>query len=124
MALVTQSEAARILGIKPPSVHAAVARGRLKIVLDEKVNFPYLFPISDVNIDEYRRSLFFILWEAVQEGRLQAYSDSYFTERSSIDIVKGALVYEAIAIVLIAAAIVILRLRHSDKLGLKKKKNK
>ena len=32
-----------------------------------------------------------------------------------------ALVYEAIAIVLIAAAIVILRLRHSDKLGLKKK---
>ena len=35
-----------------------------------------------------------------------------------------ALVYEAIAIVLIAAPIVILRLRHSDKLGLKKKKNK
>ena len=36
----------------------------------------------------------------------------------------AALVYEAVAIVLIAAAIVILRLRHSDKLGLKKKKNK
>ena len=35
-----------------------------------------------------------------------------------------ALVYEAVAIVLIAGAIVILRLRHSDKLGLKKKKNK
>ena len=35
-----------------------------------------------------------------------------------------ALVYEAVAIVLIAFAIVILRLRHSDKLGLKKKKNK
>jgi protein PsiE len=35
-----------------------------------------------------------------------------------------ALVYEAVAIVLIASAIVILRLRHSDKLGLKKKKNK
>ena len=35
-----------------------------------------------------------------------------------------ALVYEAIAIVLIAAAIVILRLRHSDKLGLKRKKAK
>ena len=35
-----------------------------------------------------------------------------------------ALVYEAVAIVLIAAAIVILRLRHSDKLGLKRKKNK
>ena len=35
-----------------------------------------------------------------------------------------ALVYEAIAIVLIAGAIVILRLRHSDKLVLKKKKSK
>ena len=35
-----------------------------------------------------------------------------------------ALVYEAIAIVLIAGAIVSLRLRHSDKLGLKKKKSK
>ena len=37
----------------------------------------------------------------------------------------SALVYEAVAIVLIAGAIVILRLRHSDKLGIsKKKKNK
>ena len=32
--------------------------------------------------------------------------------------------YEAVAIVLIASAIVILRLRHSDKLGLKEKKSK
>jgi protein PsiE len=36
----------------------------------------------------------------------------------------SALVYEALAIVLIAVAIVILRLRHSDKLGLKRKKTK
>ena len=35
-----------------------------------------------------------------------------------------ALVYEAVAIVLIAGAIVILRLRHSEKLGISKKKNK
>ncbi len=34
----------------------------------------------------------------------------------------SGLVYEAVAIVLIALAIVILRLRHSDKLGLKSKK--
>ena len=34
----------------------------------------------------------------------------------------SALVYEAVAIVLLASAIVILRLRHSDKLGLKKRK--
>ena len=36
----------------------------------------------------------------------------------------SASVYEALAIVLIASAIVILRLRHSDKLGLKKRKSK
>ena len=36
----------------------------------------------------------------------------------------SGLVYEAVAIVLIASAIVILRLRHSDKLGLKKKNRK
>ena len=35
-----------------------------------------------------------------------------------------ALVYEAVAILLIAGAIVVLRLRHSEKLGLKKKKSK
>ena len=35
-----------------------------------------------------------------------------------------ALVYEAVAILLIAGAIVVLRLRHSDKLVLKKKKSK
>ena len=34
----------------------------------------------------------------------------------------SGLVYEAVAIVLIASAIVILRLRHSDKLGLRSKK--
>ena len=34
----------------------------------------------------------------------------------------SGLVYEAVAIVLIASAIVILRLRHSEKLGIKTKK--
>ena len=36
----------------------------------------------------------------------------------------SGLVYEAVAIVLIATAIVVLRLRHSDKLGIKPKRNK
>ena len=36
----------------------------------------------------------------------------------------SGLVYEAVAIVLIASAIVILRLRHSDKLGIKTKKKR
>ena len=34
----------------------------------------------------------------------------------------SALVYESIAILLIAAAIVVLRLRHSKKLGVRSKK--
>jgi protein PsiE len=34
----------------------------------------------------------------------------------------SALVYESVAILLIAASIVVIRLRHSDKLGLNKKK--
>ena len=38
------------------------------------------------------------------------------------EIDPSALVYEAVAIVLIAGAIVILRLRHSEKLGISKKK--
>ena len=36
----------------------------------------------------------------------------------------SGLVYEAVAIVLIALAIVILRLRHSEKLGINSKKNR
>ncbi len=36
----------------------------------------------------------------------------------------SGLVYEAVAILLIAGAIVVLRLRHSEKLGLKKKKKR
>ena len=36
----------------------------------------------------------------------------------------SGLVYEAVAIALIASAIVILRLRHSDKLGIKPKKKR
>ena len=36
----------------------------------------------------------------------------------------SGIVYEAVAIVLIALAIVILRLRHSEKLGIKSKKNR
>ena len=38
------------------------------------------------------------------------------------EMIPSALVYEAVAIVLFAGAIVILRLRHSDKLGISKKK--
>ena len=38
MALVTQAEAARILGVSAPAIHQAVRHGRLRIVLDTKGN--------------------------------------------------------------------------------------
>ena len=40
------------------------------------------------------------------------------------DMNPSGLVYEAVAILLIAGAIVVLRLRHSEKLGLKKNKKR
>ncbi len=36
MALVTQAEAARILGITAPAISQAIRQGRLKTVLNEK----------------------------------------------------------------------------------------
>ena len=53
---------------------------------------------------------------------ITALAKIYYFQGKEMD--ASALVYEAVAIVLIASAIVILRLRHSDKLGLKKKKSK
>ena len=70
-----------------------------------------------------------IFWES-QEIRITLPLLIAITALSRFIILQGkemdptALVYEAIAIVLIAAAIVILRLRHSDKLGLKRKKSR
>ena len=68
-----------------------------------------------------------IFWES-QEIRITLPLLIAITALSRFIILQGkeqdpsALVYEALAILLIAAAIVIIRLRHSDKLGLSKKK--
>ena len=70
-----------------------------------------------------------IFWES-QEIRITLPLLIAITALARFIILQGkemdasALVYEALAIVLIASAIVILRLRHSDKLGLKRKKTK
>jgi|TARA_B110001452_G_scaffold205002_1_gene175008 protein PsiE len=68
-----------------------------------------------------------IFWES-QEIRITLPLLIAITALSRFIILQGkeqdpsALVYEASAILLIAAAIVVIRLRHSDKLGLNKKK--
>ena len=68
-----------------------------------------------------------IFWES-QEIRITLPLLIAITALSRFIILQGkeqdpsALVYEATAILLIAAAIVVIRMRHSDKLGLSKKR--
>ena len=68
-----------------------------------------------------------IFWES-QEIRITLPLLIAITALSRFIILQGkeqdpsALVYEASAILLIAAAIVVIRMRHSDKLGLNKKR--
>jgi protein PsiE len=68
-----------------------------------------------------------IFWDS-QEIRITLPLLIAITALSRFIILQGkeqdpsALVYEATAILLIAAAIVVIRMRHSDKLGLKKKR--
>ncbi|MDP2058344.1 MAG: gliding motility protein GldN [Flavobacteriaceae bacterium] len=60
------------------------------IDLDERVNFPYYFPVDSVNMDPTRKSLFNVLLDGIKEGNIaDVYVDSYFKERLSYsDILK------------------------------------
>lgn len=61
-----------------------------KIVLDERVNFPLYYPVDTNFIGQDRRSLFDVLWKAVKTGEIEnAYADSYFTAKRSVDDIKG-----------------------------------
>ncbi len=51
------------------------------IDLDERVNFPMYYPTDTVDIGSDRRSLFHVLIRNVRNGKLDAYADSYFTEK-------------------------------------------
>lgn len=62
------------------------------IDLDERVNFPLLFPIDTIDIGADRRSLYDVLLRAMKEGRLkETYVDSYFTEKRTYDDLKFSL---------------------------------
>ena len=61
-----------------------------KVVLDERVNFPLYYPVDTNFIGQDRRSLFDVLWKAVKTGEIEnAYADSYFTAKRSVDDIKG-----------------------------------
>src|SRR5699024_3449912 len=64
------------------------------IDLDERVNFPLYYPIDTNNIGAERRSLYDVLVRNIQNGRItEVYSDSYFTEKRTLDDLSASMVY-------------------------------
>jgi len=53
-----------------------------RIDLDERINFPYYYPIDTVDIGSERRSLYDVIIKNIKNGNLKdIYVDSYFTEK-------------------------------------------
>lgn len=65
-----------------------------KIDLNERMNFPLLFPTDTVDVAKDRRSLFHVLMKNVKNGKLKIYRDSHFVEPITLDDIKAALVKE------------------------------
>lgn len=62
------------------------------IDLDERVNFPYYYPIDTINIGASRRSLYDVLMSGIRSGKIQnIYTDSYFTEKRTLTDISAAI---------------------------------
>jgi len=61
------------------------------IDLDERVNFPLYYPTDTVDIGSDRRSLYHVLMKNIKNGKLDAYADSYFTEKRNFKDLTAAL---------------------------------
>lgn len=61
------------------------------IDLDERVNFPMYYPTDTIDIGSDRRSLYHVLMKNVKNGNLDAYADSYFTEKRNYADLSAAL---------------------------------
>ncbi len=59
--------------------------------LDERVNFPLYYPIDTNNIGTDRRSLYDVLVTAAKEGKIDIYSDSYFTRKMELSDISAAM---------------------------------
>lgn len=63
-----------------------------KVVLDERVNFPFYFPVDTNNIGQNRRSLYDVLVKNINEGNIEnMYDDSYFTAKRTLKDIESAL---------------------------------
>ncbi len=61
------------------------------IDLDERVNFPLYYPTDTMDIGPDRRSLYHVLIKNLKSGKLEAYTDSYFTNKRTFGDLKDAL---------------------------------
>ncbi|RED22095.1 protein involved in gliding motility GldN [Flavobacterium cutihirudinis] len=62
------------------------------IDLNEKINFPFYFPVDTANIGAERRSLYDVLTKAIRNGRItEVYTDSYFNTKKTIKDIEGSL---------------------------------
>lgn len=61
------------------------------IDLDERVNFPLYYPTDTMDISKDRRSLYHVLIKNLKNGKLDAYTDSYFTDKRNFSDLKDAL---------------------------------
>ncbi|MDO4228432.1 MAG: gliding motility protein GldN [Capnocytophaga sp.] len=64
------------------------------IDLNERMNFPLLFPTDTLDVSEYRRSLFDVLMKNVKNGKLDIYRDSHFVEKITLKDISASLTKE------------------------------
>ena len=53
------------------------------MILIQKINFPYYYPIEEVSVETNRLSLYNTLNKAFKEGKFKTYSDSFFTSEKT-----------------------------------------
>ncbi|OIQ27997.1 MAG: gliding motility protein GldN [Bacteroidetes bacterium MedPE-SWsnd-G2] len=64
-----------------------------KVVLDERANFPYYYPVDTNNIGKERRSLYDVLMRGIKDGELEnLYDDSYFSSKRTLKDIEAALI--------------------------------
>jgi len=61
------------------------------IDLDERVNFPLYYPTDTMDIGPDIRSLYHVLVKNLKSGKLDTYTDSYFTQKRTYADLKDAL---------------------------------
>lgn len=63
-----------------------------RIDLDERINFPFYYPIDTIGIGQARRSLYHVLVTNIKNGNIEdVYVDSYFTEKRKFSDLEATL---------------------------------